>query len=42
MDREMSFDYDAIGMGESDDEIGDDEQPKGIGSMFHICMIKYM
>ncbi|XP_060079266.1 SANT and BTB domain regulator of class switch recombination-like [Ylistrum balloti] len=29
MERELSFEYDDIGMGESDDELGDDEQPKG-------------
>ncbi|XP_060598955.1 SANT and BTB domain regulator of class switch recombination-like isoform X3 [Ruditapes philippinarum] len=29
IDREVSFEYDDIGFGESDDEIGDDEQPKG-------------
>ena len=31
VDREVSFDYDDIGFGESDDEVGDDEQPKGTG-----------
>ena len=31
-DREVSFDYDDIGFGESDDEVGDDEQPKGTGN----------
>ncbi|KAH3886002.1 SANT and BTB domain regulator of class switch recombination-like isoform X2 [Dreissena polymorpha] len=29
VDKEVSFDYDDPGFGESDDEIGDDEQPKG-------------
>ncbi|KAL4223524.1 hypothetical protein ACF0H5_016995 [Mactra antiquata] len=29
IDREVSFEYDDAGFGESDDEIGDDEQPKG-------------
>ncbi|KAJ8312380.1 hypothetical protein KUTeg_009753 [Tegillarca granosa] len=28
VERELSFEYDDIGMGESDDELGDDEQPK--------------
>ena len=32
VDREVSFDYDDIGFGESDDEVGDDEQPKGTGN----------
>ena len=31
VDREVSFEYDDIGFGESDDEVGDDEQPKGTG-----------
>lgn len=29
VDREVSFEYDDTGLGESDDEVGDDEQPKG-------------
>ncbi|KAL3856393.1 hypothetical protein ACJMK2_011160 [Sinanodonta woodiana] len=28
VEKEFSFEYDDVGMGESDDEIGDDEQPK--------------
>lgn len=31
VERELSFEYDDIGMGESDDELGDDEQPKTTG-----------
>ena len=38
VDREVSFDYDDIGFGESDDEVGDDEQPKGTGKK---CPIKH-
>ena len=29
VDREVSFEYEDAGLGESDDEIGDDEQPRG-------------
>ena len=29
--EEVSFEFDDIGFGESDDEVGDDEQPKGTG-----------
>ena len=29
--KEVSFEFDDIGFGESDDEVGDDEQPKGTG-----------
>ena len=29
VDREVSFEYDDAGFGESDDEVGDDEQPRG-------------
>ncbi|XP_052074715.1 SANT and BTB domain regulator of class switch recombination-like isoform X1 [Mytilus californianus] len=29
MERELSFEYDDVGLGESDDEVGDDEQPRG-------------
>ena len=31
VDREVSFKYDDIGFGESDDELGDDELPRGTG-----------
>lgn len=31
VEKELSFEYDDIGMGESDDEVGDDETPKGTG-----------
>ncbi|XP_078337550.1 SANT and BTB domain regulator of class switch recombination-like isoform X2 [Crassostrea virginica] len=31
VEKELSFEYDDIGMGESDDEVGDDEVPKGTG-----------
>lgn len=33
MEKELSFEYDDIGMGESDDEVGDDETPKGTGQI---------
>lgn len=33
MEKELSFEYDDIGMGESDDEVGDDETPKGAGQI---------
>lgn len=29
VDREVSFEVDDVGFGESDDEVGDDEQPRG-------------
>ncbi|XP_062589863.1 SANT and BTB domain regulator of class switch recombination-like isoform X3 [Saccostrea cucullata] len=31
VEKELSFEYHDIGMGESDDELGDDEVPKGTG-----------
>lgn len=31
VEKELSFEYDDIGMGESDDEVGDDETTKGTG-----------
>lgn len=34
MERELSFEYDDVGLGESDDEVGDDEQPRGTGKLF--------
>lgn len=37
MERELSFEYDDVGLGESDDEVGDDEQPRGTGKL---CLIK--
>lgn len=33
MERELSFEYDDVGLGESDDEVGDDEQPRGTGKL---------
>lgn len=33
VEKELSFEYDDIGMGESDDEVGDDETPKGTGQI---------
>jgi len=33
MERELSFEYDDVGLGESDDEVGDDEQPRGTGKV---------
>ncbi|XP_052800650.1 SANT and BTB domain regulator of class switch recombination-like isoform X2 [Mya arenaria] len=29
VDREVSFEFNDVGLGESDDEVGDDEQPRG-------------
>ena len=37
VERELSFEYDDIGMGESDDEVGDDETVK-VGTGIHLIL----
>ena len=37
VERELSFEYDDIGMGESDDEVGDDEIVK-VGTGIHLIL----
>ena len=38
VEKELSFEYDDIGMGESDDEVGDDEVPKGTGDSANLIL----
>lgn len=38
VEKELSFEYDDIGMGESDDEVGDDEVPKGTGESAYLIL----